>query len=168
MSAADSNQLGGYPAMNQGTYHGEFIIRDLANPNVIAAIVPAVLILGNGLHTPTMVAAPQSVSLTIGENQSTVVNISMSDASKQCGYAYSSGSTVSWATLDPDQSSGVVVGSGPNSGPGGDTGGGAGVIPVDIDTTGLVPGTYHGSVVVQSQNAEPNPVTVPIVLTVSG
>jgi hypothetical protein len=153
--------------LNQGTYHGEFVIRDLADPSVLAAVIPATLVLGNGQHTPTIVTSPSSISLTMAQGGSTVVDVSLSDASKQCGYAYSTQSLVPWASIDPNQSSGVVAGSGPVPGSDADTGDGAGMVPIDIDTSGLAPGTYHGSVTVQSLNAEPNPVSVPITLTVT-
>ena len=156
VSLANGKTLGGYPDMNQGTYHGVVEVYDLANPSKVMK-VPAVMVLGNGSATPTIDAAPSSLAVSVPSGTTGTATLTLSDASKACGYAYSARSTVPWATVDEASYSGTVN-------PGATTA----AVPIDLNASGLTPGTYHGDVVVQSQNAEPDPVTVPITLTVTG
>jgi hypothetical protein len=154
-SWANVNRYGGYDSdMNQGTYHGTVVIRDLADPKRVLK-VPAILVLGSGADTPTVVATPSSLSATVVEGTTTSVNLALTDGSKDCGYAYSVGTNAPWASIDPDLYSGEVSGSS------------ATTIPIALNASDLRPGTYHNFVVVGSQNAEPNPVKVPITFTVT-
>jgi kumamolisin len=167
-SLANGNTLGGYPAMNQGTYTGQVQIRDLADPSVLVT-VPATLVLGSGQGTPTIAANPNPISVSLASGQSTTVNLVLSDSSGTCGYAYSLSINQPWATVNPDLYSGTVGASPATSAPSAsDTGDGNGYTPVTIDAAGLAPGTYNANVIVQSQNAAANPTTVPIALTVTG
>jgi hypothetical protein len=154
-SIANANFLGGYPDMNQGTYRGEVVVYDLADPHT-AVTVPATLVLGDGSKTPTLVAAPASLAVSASADFMTTTALTLSDGSKGCGFAYSTSSSVPWATVDPDLYSGTVG-----------TGAATSTIPITVDTSGLSAGTYRGVVTVQSQNAEPNPFTVPITLKVT-
>ncbi len=156
-SYANANALGGYPPMNQGTYHGVVVLRDLADPARVVS-VPATLVLGSGHGTPTMVATPTALHVSVAAGRTATTALTLSDASKTCGYVFSGQSTVPWATVDPGASapSGTVAGGGATT-----------TLPIALDASGLAPGTYHGSVQIQTQNAEPNPVTVPLTLTVT-
>ncbi len=154
-SLANVNTLGGYSDMNQGTYHGLVLISDLADPQRVVA-VPATLILGDGTHTPVVTASPTSLSAATASGQTAVTGLVLSDAAKSCGYAYSVSSDVPWAIVDPSSSTGTVG-----------TGGGTTTVPITVDSSGMAAGTYHGTITVQSANAEPNPITVPITLTVT-
>jgi kumamolisin len=154
-SVADANALGGYPAMNQGTYHGDVWIMDLADPKTLVR-VPATLVLGDGSHSPVVLASPTTVSVSVGAGQATSTSVTLSDGAKTCGFGYSVSSSVPWAIVDPIQYIGTVnPGSGTES------------VPIQVDASGMTAGTYHGTLTVQSANAEPNPVTVPITLTVT-
>jgi hypothetical protein len=157
-SYANANALGGYPPMNQGTYHGVVLLRDLADPTTVVS-VPATLVLGSGHGTPAMVATPAALHVSVGSGITATTALTLSDASKTCGYVFSAQSNVPWATVDPGAAapSGTVAGGGATT-----------TLPIVLDTSGLAPGTYHGSVEVQTQNAQPNPVTVPLTLTVTG
>jgi hypothetical protein len=154
-SIANSNSLGGYPDMNQGTYHGDVWIMDLADPKTIVE-VPATLVLGKGTGSPLVQAAPTTVSVSVVAGQTTGTAVMLSDGAKSCGYGYSVSSNVPWATVDPSTYSGTV-----------NPGGATVSVPLGIDASGLSPGTYHGTLTVQSPNAEPDPVTVPLTLNVT-
>jgi hypothetical protein len=156
-SYANANALGGYPPMNQGTYHGVVVLRDLADP-ATAVSVPATLVLGSGHGTPTMVATPAALHLSVAAGTTATTALTLSDASKSCGYVFSAQSTVPWASVDPGGGapSGTVAGGGATTS-----------LPIGLDASGLTPGTYHGSIELQTQNAEPNPLTVPLTLTVT-
>jgi hypothetical protein len=65
------------------------------------------------------------------------------------------GDKAPWATVDAALYSGTVAGTS------------ATTIPIAINAAKLKPGTYRTTVVVQSQNAEPNPVKMPLTLTVT-
>jgi kumamolisin len=167
-SVANANAIGGYPPMEQGTYHGQVVIRDLGDPSV-KVTVPAVLVLGSGNGTPTIAAAPGTISLTLAPGASQVVPITLSDSSKQCGYVYSVQTGAPWATVPPDLFSGEVAPVGPPPTTSAtDTGEGDGSVPVTISAAGLSGGVYHTSVTINSQTAEPNPTVVPVTLTVPG
>ncbi|MHB8437588.1 MAG: S53 family peptidase [Acidimicrobiales bacterium] len=167
ISAADGNTLGGYPDMNQGTYHGLVYIWDLADPGV-HVIVPAVMVLGNGQGTPTMASSPSSISATVAHGGIGTGSLTLRDTSNTCGYAYSAQSSVGWLSLNADQYSGTVPASGSaGSTASGDTGDGNGTISYVVDATKLAPGTYTGKITVQSQNAEPNPLVITVTLTVT-
>jgi Viral BACON domain len=101
------------------------------------------------------VATPSTLSATVPQGSTTSVNLALTDGSADCGYAYSVGTAAPWASIDPDLYSGQVSGSA------------ATTIPVSLNAGKLKPGTYHGVVTVGSQNAEPNPVKVPLTLTVT-
>jgi kumamolisin len=167
-SVANINAVGGYPLMNQGTYHGVVQIRDLADPSVIDT-VPVTLVLGNGQGTPTIAASPTSFSVTLAPGASTTVNLALRDTSGVCGYAYSLQFDQPWASTGGDLYSGTVAARPATAAPQAtDTGEGNGFTPITISAAGLAPGTYHANVIVQSQNAAANPTKVPITLTVPG
>jgi hypothetical protein len=154
-SVANINTLGGYADMNPGTYHGLVIISDLADPQRVVA-VPATLVLGDGKHTPVVTAAPGTLSATVPAGQVATVPLALTDGAKSCGYDYSVASDVPWAIVDPVGANGTIG-----------AGGGQATLPIRFDASGMSPGTYHGTVTVQSSNAEPNPVHVPVSLTVT-
>ena len=155
VSLADGNSVGGYPDMNQGTYHGVVVVYDLADP-LAEVRVPAIMVLGAGSGTPTMEVTPTSLAVTVKSGSTASTSLTLSDGAKTCGYAYGAGTSVPWATVDPSEYSGSVG-----------AGAATSTLPIDIDASGLAPGTYHGEIKVQTQNAEPNPVLVPITLTVT-
>lgn len=173
-SIADGNLLGGFPQMNQGTYHGVVQLHDLADP-AVEVTVPATLVLGDGGGTPTVKVAPQSISLTLDPGVSKSVDVSLSDAGNDggCGFVYSATTDTPWLSLPTDQFSGSVGkagGSTPTAElpPGSDTGQGSGTLALSVDAAGLTPGVHQGTVEIQSMDAEPNPVIVPVEVTVPG
>jgi len=167
-SVANMNAAGSYPPMNQGTYTGVVQIRDLADPTVVDT-VPVTLVLGDGDGTPTIAASPSSFNVTLAPGTTTTVNLALSDSSAVCGYAYTLQFEQPWASTGADLYSGTVPAT-PATAPAAasDTGAGNGFTPITISAAGLAPGTYHGNVVVESQNAVANPTKVPIALTVTG
>jgi hypothetical protein len=168
-SIADVSSLGGYPALNQGTYTGEVDIRDLADPSTLVK-VPVTLVLGTGKGTPTIAPTPSAISATLKPGKSTMVHLALSDSSKTCGYVYSLSIDQPWATVNPDLMSGTVAVPAATAAPSSpsDTGQGNGYTPITISAKGLKPGTYHAAVRVDSEDAVTNPMTVPITLTVPG
>jgi hypothetical protein len=154
-SIANVNSLGGYSNMNEGTYHGLVIISDLADPQRVVA-VPASLVLGAGTHTPTVATSPSSLAVTVPSGQVTAAALTLADSAKACGYSYSLQSDVPWAIVDPASYLGTLA-----------PAGGQASVPIRFDASGMAPGTYHGTITVQSTNAEPNPHPVPVTLTVS-
>jgi kumamolisin len=169
-SIANANTIGGYPAMNQGTYTGVVQIRDLSDPSVVKTI-PVTLTLGSGNGTPTIAATPTSISASLAPGTLERVNLALRDPSGTCGYAYSLQSSATWTTFSAALESGTV-GASPESAPPAnatDTGSGNGVTPLTISAAGMRPGrTYHARIAVQSQNAAGNPGTIPITVHVLG
>jgi len=151
--ASTANDEAAY--MNQGTYHGLVHIYDLADPKTLVT-VPAILVLGNGTATPTVDVSPRTLGVTAQTGSMISTSLTLSDGSKTCGYAYSAVTNVPWATVNQADYSGTVG-----------AGGATTAFPITIDASGLAPGTYYGDVKIQSQNAEPDPVTVPLTLTVT-
>jgi LPXTG-motif cell wall-anchored protein len=174
-AVANANRLGGFPQMNQGTYHGILLLRDLADP-AFTLPVPATLVLGDGSATPTVSVAPAAITLALDPAKQQTVNLTLSDpaADGGCGYVYSAQSQAPWVALPAPTYSGGVGNAGGTSastspvGTSNDTGTGNGTIPVTIDTTGLTPGVHHTTIAIQSMDAEPNPITVPVDVTVTG
>jgi hypothetical protein len=176
-SLGDANRLGGFPQMNQGTYHGVLLLHDLADPSVELS-VPATLVLGDGSGTPTVSVAPATVAVTMAAGSSKTVTLTLSDPAGDggCGYVYSAQAPgAAWLSLPAPAYSGEVGNAGGSSaasepllGPSSDTGQGTGTVPLSIDTTGLAPGVYHAAVEIQSMDAEPNPTEVPVELVVPG
>jgi kumamolisin len=169
-SVANANAVGGYGAMNQGTYRGVVQIRDLSDPAVVKSI-PVTLTLGSGNGTPTIAATPPSITVSLAPSTIARFNVVLRDTSGTCGYAYSLQSTAPWATFAADLQSGTVAAS-PASAPptsATDTGSGNGFTPVTISAGGLRAGrTYRGKLIVQSQNAAGNAGTVPMTVHVLG
>ncbi|HWF55245.1 MAG TPA: hypothetical protein VG223_11480, partial [Solirubrobacteraceae bacterium] len=166
-SLANSNAVGGYPPMNQGTYSGVIQIRDRADPAIVKS-VPVRMLLGTGAGTPTIAAAPAAFSERLAPGASATVNLALSDAGKVCGYVYSVGSNGSWATPAENQYSGTVsVPAATSPGSAADSGEGDGDVPITISAAGLPAGTYHATITIQSQNAQNNGLKVPITLTVT-
>ncbi|HEY1827312.1 MAG TPA: S53 family peptidase [Acidimicrobiales bacterium] len=155
-SIANVNAVDSLPdLLNQGTYHGEVIVADEANLSKVF-FVPVTLTLGDGKGTPTAVSTPPAVNLTVPSGQSASTSVVLSDSSKACGYAYSVASNVPWASVPQGGAIGNVGGLG-----------GTASVPITVDASGLSPGIYHGTLTEQSVNAEPNPLTIPITLTVT-
>jgi hypothetical protein len=166
VSLGNANTVGGYPPMEQGSYHGTVKVYDLADPRIVRT-VHATLTLGNGNHTPFLESFEKSTSLTVKQGAQTSVQIMLSDGSGSCGYAYSAASNHSWAALDPADFSGTVAPRGSGKAGGSDTGAGSGTITVKVSAAGLTPGVHPFTVTVQSQNAEPSPDRIPFTLTVT-
>ncbi len=165
VSVANANALGSFPMMNQGTYHGVVQIRDLADPRHVFS-VPASLVLGTGNKTPHVHAvAPRRLTLRHGHEATAVLKLS--DSSHSCGYVYSVSSQQSWAHPDTDNFSGTVAPRGSGAVGGSDTGSGSGTVPVRISAKHLAVGRHRLTLVVQSQNAEPNPTRVHLTVTVT-
>jgi hypothetical protein len=168
-SVGNVNAIGGYPSLNQGTYHGIVQVRDLADSAVIVT-VPVTMVLGTGKGTPTIATSPSSISVTLAPGASTTVPLVLRDSSGVCGYAYSMSVNQTWATINPYLLAGSVAAAPATAAPASpsDTGSGNGYTPVTISAAGLAPGTYNTDVTINSQNANTNPTTVPITLTVPG
>jgi hypothetical protein len=167
-SVANTNALGGYPLLDQGTYQGVVQVADLANPKATVTL-PVKLVLADGKGTPTIAASPGSFAVTLAPGASTTVDLSLSDASGVCGYAYSLGIDQPWAHIAAGLQSGVVPAEPVKVAPApGDTGIGNGFTPITISASGLAPGSYQAHVTIQSQNAAGNQLAIPIDLTVPG
>jgi hypothetical protein len=165
-SIANSDLVGGYPALDQGTYSGLVQIRDLADPRDQVRI-PVTLILGDGHGTPTMRATPAAVSLTLAPGARRTVDVVLADSAHLCGFAYSIASSASWAQIPGGLEAGTVGAAPASAAPAAsDTGAGDGFTPVTLSAAGLRPGTYTARLTVQSENAANNPLAVPIRLTV--
>lgn len=169
ISLGNGNAWGGYPRMNTGTYHGIVYLYDLADPGFVAT-VPATLVLGDGSHTPGISPAPRVVALTLQPGAKQTVNVALSDSSNACGYVYTAQGDAPWISLGADTYGGTVAPTGttPSTATPSDTGQGTGTMPVTIDTTGMAPGTYSSDIRIQSENAEVNPTSIPVVLVVAG
>jgi pro-kumamolisin-like protein len=165
-SIANANSVGGYPALDQGTYRGVVDIRDLADPRVLFK-VPVTLVLGSGRRTPMITARPRSISVALARGQTKRVKLVLSNASRTCSYAYSLQITRPWVRLSPYLMSGTVGPSRARAAPtANDTGQGNGFEPLTITARGLADGVYHAVVVVQSQDAVHNPTRVRVTLRV--
>ncbi|MGN6473468.1 MAG: protease pro-enzyme activation domain-containing protein [Mycobacteriales bacterium] len=165
ISLANSNAIAGYPAMEQGSYHGSVKVYDLADPRIVRTVRVS-LTLGNGNHTPYLRSYVKTTSLTLKHGAHTTVQIQLSDGSGSCGYAYSVASNHSWATPDPADFSGSVAPTGSGKAGGTDTGSGTGTIDIKVSAASLAPGVHPFTITVQSQNAEPSPDRIPFMLTV--
>ncbi|HVV77715.1 MAG TPA: protease pro-enzyme activation domain-containing protein [Mycobacteriales bacterium] len=165
VSLANGNALGGYPAMEQGTYHGTVKVYDLADPRVVRT-VHARLRLGNGSYTPYLRSYVKATALTLKQGQETTTKIELSDGSGSCGYSYSVGSNRSWVRPNAADFSGTVAPKGVGKAGGSDTGAGTGTIEVVVSAKGLKPGRHTFTITVQSQDAEPSPDRIPFTLTV--
>jgi hypothetical protein len=154
-SIANSNTIGGYPSLQQGTYHGTIVIRDLADPRV-AVRVPMTLTLGSGAHTPRIGLSTRGYAITAAPGASRTVVLGLSDPGATCGYGYTTQTSVSWIGLSPKRHAGSV---GPH---------GVHEVPFSLRVpAGLAPGVYHESITVASLNAAVSQVTVPLTLTVT-
>lgn len=165
-SIGNANVVGGYPALDQGTYRGVVDIRDLADPRVLVK-VPVALALGDGRRAPTIAARPRSISVALVRGQTKRVRLVLSDGSRTCGYAYSLRITRPWVKVSPYLMSGTVGSSPAKSAPKAtDTGGGNGFEPLTVTAKGLANGVHHDTVIVQSQDAVQNPTRVGITIRV--
>jgi kumamolisin len=153
ISMGNANAVGGYPAMQQGVYHGNVKVYDLADPRVVRT-VHARLILGNGHYTPYVRTYVKTTQATLKTGGHTTFHIQLSDGNGGCGYAYSAASNRSWASVSSADFAGTVP---PR---------GATTIAVNVSASGLKPGIHPFTVTVQSQNAEPNPDLIPFRVTV--
>lgn len=166
VSLANSNAIAGYPAMEQGTYHGKVKVYDLADPRIVRTVHVS-LTLGNGSHTPYLRSYVKTTSLTLKHGGHTTVRIQLSDGSGSCGYAYSVASNHSWAAPNAADFSGTVAPMGSGKAGGTDTGAGTGTVDIDVSAAGLARGVHHFTITVQSQNAEPSPDRIHFTLTVT-
>jgi hypothetical protein len=165
-SIGNANTVGGYPALNQGTYRGVVAIRDLADPHVVVR-VPVALVLGNGRHTPAIATRPRTLSLRLDRGRRQRVNLVLRNAARVCGYAYSLQVTQPWVRINPFLMAGRVGATPAKSAPKArDTGQGNGFEPLTISAKGLAYGVHHATLIVQSENAVHNPTRVRITLRV--
>jgi hypothetical protein len=156
ISIANVNALGGYPAMEQGTYYGTVKVYDLADPRVVR-VVHATHVQGTGQQTPTVHSYEKSTHLVVKQGGTTSFTIQLSDSSAGCGYAYSLSSNRDWVTPNAEDYSGTVPPKGSGKTGGSDTGSGTGTIDVTVSAANLSAGTHRFTITIQSQNAEPNP-----------
>jgi kumamolisin len=153
VSLANSNTLGGYPGMQQGTYHGNVKVYDLADPRIVRT-VHARLTLGNGRQTPSVRSFEKTTQKTVKPGGHTSFQIQLTDGSGGCGYSYSAGTNRSWAAPTSSSFAGTVTPTGTST------------ITINVSAAGLKPGSHPFVVTVQSQDAEPNPNRIPFTLTV--
>ncbi len=154
-SIANSNTVGGYPSLQQGTYHGTIVIRDLADP-AHAVKVPVTLTLGSGQHTPRIGLSTRAYSVTAAPGSAKTIVLRLSDPGATCGYGYTTQTSVSWLGLSPTRHAGSV------------SPGSVHEVPFTIKVpAGLAPGVYHESITVASLNAAVTHVRVPVTLTVT-
>ncbi|HWC35385.1 MAG TPA: S53 family peptidase [Mycobacteriales bacterium] len=165
ISVANSNVLGGYPDMQQGTYHGTVKVYDLADPRIVRT-VHARLTLGNGEHTPYLRTFVKTTALSIKHGAQRTIELQLSDGSGSCGYSYSVGSNRGWASPDAADFSGTVAPMGSGKAGGSDTGAGTGTIKITVSAASLQAGVHHFTITVQSQNAEPSPDRIDFAVTV--
>jgi hypothetical protein len=152
-SLANGNTVGGYPGMQQGTYHGNVKVYDLADPRVVRT-VHARLVLGNGNDTPYVRSYEKTSAFTLKAGGHTTFRLHLSDGSGSCGYAYSIDSNRPWVTVNSADFAGTVPPAGQK------------LVAVSVSAKHLEPGVHHFTVTVQSQNAEPSPNRIPFTLTV--
>lgn len=165
-SIGNANAVGGYPALDQGTYRGVVDIRDLADPGALVR-VPVTLVLGNGRRTPTIAARPRSITVGLARGQAKRVKLVLRNASRTCGYAYSLQITRPWVRVSPYLTAGQVRPAPARAAPKPtDTGQGNGFEPLTVSARGLANGVYHAAVIVQSQDAVHNPTRVRVTLRV--
>jgi hypothetical protein len=143
-SIANVNALGGYPAMQQGVYHGSIKVYDLADPSVVRT-VHASLVLGNGHGTPYIRSFTKTTALHLSQGQKKTLTIQLSDGDGACGYAYSVGSNQDWATPSASNYAGTVPPTGTRN------------VSVTVSAKHLSTGRHRFTITVQSQTAEPNP-----------
>ncbi len=154
-SIANSNTIGGYPSLQQGTYHGTIKIRDLADPADVVR-VPVTLTLGSGRRTPRIGLSTHAYSITAAPGTAKTIVLGLSDPGATCGYGYTTQTSVSWLGLSPKRHAGSVS---PDS---------RHEVPFTVKVpAGLAPGVYHESITVASLNAAVPRVRVPVTLTVT-
>ena len=158
--------------ISPGLYHGQVVIRDLADPND-SVVVPASLLLGDSsdiAKTPHVVVAPTAINVTLSPGGLRPVPLLLTDGGHSCGYRYSAaidsgrGGQLSWAHVLGNPLEGALGGP-DNSSRSGPT---SGFVVTVFDANGLAPGVYHGTLAVSAFDAEPTPTLVPLTLTVSG
>ncbi|HVW80947.1 MAG TPA: S53 family peptidase [Mycobacteriales bacterium] len=154
VSLANSNALGGYPAMQQGVYHGYVKVYDLADPRIVRT-VHARLVLGNGHGTPYIRSFTKTTALHLSQGQTKTFTMQLSDGDGACGYAYSVGSDQIWAQPAATAYAGTVPPTGSRA------------VPVTVSAKHLSVGRHRFAITVQSQTAEPNPDVVHFTLSVT-
>jgi hypothetical protein len=154
-SYANGNTVGGFPALQQGTYHGTLVVSDLADP-ADKVVVPVTLTLGDGKGTPRIGVTARSIKVTLAPGHSTVVDFGLTDPGGACGYGYSVGTSESWLSSDASRQAGKVSAHSTRR------------VPLRISApAGMAPGVYHATVEVDSLNAAVSTLSVPVTLTVS-
>jgi hypothetical protein len=154
-SLANSNSIGGYPSLQQGTYHGTIVIRDLADP-AVAVRVPVTLTLGSGRGTPRIAVSSQGFAVTARPGTSQNVVLGLSDPGASCSYGYTTQTSASWLGLSAKRHAGTVA---PKS---------VREVPFRVRVpAGQAPGVYHATITVTSLNAAVGRVQVPVTLTVT-
>ncbi|HET9074268.1 MAG TPA: protease pro-enzyme activation domain-containing protein [Solirubrobacteraceae bacterium] len=152
-SIANANLLGGDPALQQGTYHGTIVIRDLADPRDVAR-VPVTLTLGDGRGTPRIGAERRRLGVTLAPGRHRELALRLTDPGGRCGYGESIQTDASWLEVAPDRRAGHV-------GPGGLT------VPVIVRApAGAGPRTLHATIAVASLNAANAQLRIPVALRV--
>ncbi len=152
-SVANANAVGGYPALQQGTYHGTVLIHDLADP-ADTVTVPVSLTLGSGRHTPRLATAVAGLSIRLRPGQHRTVGLELEDPGATCSYGYSSATNAPWLSVSAPDHSGTV-------GPAGKR------VPVSLAVpAGTAAGTYHATITLGSLNSAVAELRVPVTLHV--
>jgi hypothetical protein len=154
-SLANANTIGGYPSLQQGTYHGTIVIRDLADP-AHTVTVPVTLTLGSGRGTPRIAVSVKRVAVTAAPGTSKSIVLKLSDPGAACGYGYTTETNVGWLGLSPKRHAGTVAATGVHA------------VPFSVRVpAGQPAGVYHATISIASLNAAQLKVQVPVTLTVT-
>ncbi|WP_249009980.1 S8 family serine peptidase [Conexibacter sp. DBS9H8] len=153
-SVANANADGGYPALQQGTYHGTITVIDLADP-ADRVRVPVTLVLGDGRGTPRVGVRERRLSARARPGQTVTLALTLDDPGGACGYGYSIGSDRSWLSPSASRHTGVVVA------------GHVRRVPIRVTIpSGTAPGRLRAIVTIVSLNAAASPVRVPVTVNV--
>jgi kumamolisin len=106
VSLANGNTIGGYPSLQQGTYHGTIVIRDAADPADVVR-VPLTLTLGSGAGTPRIGVSSHRLAITAAPGSSKRIVLGLSDPGASCSYGYTTQTSASWLGLSPKRHAGV-------------------------------------------------------------
>ncbi len=154
-SIANTNTIGGYPSLQQGTYHGTIVIRDLADP-AHAVTVPVTLTLGSGRGTPRIGLSTRGFAVRIAPGVARTIVLGLSDPGATCGFGYTTQTSASWLGVSPTLHAGSVSPTGVRE------------VPFRVQVpAGTAAGVYHATITVASLNAAVAKVRVPVTLTVT-
>ena len=118
------------PATPPGTWTGSVIVRDLADPSSVIT-VPATLVTGDGLKTPTIAG---NTRVVVPAGMKTTVNVPLTDSAGSCGYDYSAAADAPWVSIDDPDYGGEVAATGTPAL-------GTGLLPLVVDATDKAPGS---------------------------